>query len=341
MAFNRVSQVTILKSINSGRPKIAILDDWQHIAEAEVDWSPLMARADVRFFHQPFPSEDATVEALVDFDAILAMRERTPFPPSVLDRLPRLRFFNMTGRRARGLDDIVKRGITVAITGGGESGEDTAEHALALMLASARRVTEGDASIRAGHFQDGVAPGTRLAGKTIGILGLGLIGERMAGYCNALGMRVLAYSRSMTADRAQRAGVEPAGIDDIFERSDVVSIHLVLSAETRNLVGRTQLSSMRDGAVLINTSRAQIVDEEALLAALTTGKLRAALDVFHEEPLPADHPLRTAPNTVLTPHVGYGTREIYSLFYRNSLENTLAFLDGTPIRLYAPQLHQV
>jgi phosphoglycerate dehydrogenase-like enzyme len=321
--------------------KIAVLDDWQQIAEQSADWRPLAARAELSFFHQPFASEEAVVEALSGYDAVLAMRERTAFPANVVDRLPRLRFFNMTGRRARGLDEMVKRGIVVAITGGGETGEDTAEHTLALMLAAARRIPEADAAMRAGRFQDGVAPGFRLAGKTVGILGFGLIGKRVAGYCRALGMHVVAYSRSMTEARAADAGVAAVDVDEIFSRADVISIHLVLSPETARLVGSDQLARMKPGALLINTSRAQIVDEQALLAALGSGRIQAAIDVFSEEPLASDHPLRRMGNVVLTPHVGYGTRENYGLFYRNSIENTLAFLDGAPIRLYAAGRHQV
>lgn len=321
--------------------RIAVLDDWQRIAEESADWTPLARRAELGFFREPFVSEDAVVEALAGYDAILAMRERTAFPPRVVDRLPRLRFFNMTGRRARGLDEMVKRGIVVAITGGGETGVDTAEHTLALMLAAVRHIPQGDASIRAGRFQEGVAPGLRLSGRTVGILGFGLIGARVATYCRALGMNVIAYSRSMTPARAAAAEVEAVGVDELFSRADVVSIHLVLSSETAGLVGESRLSRMKRGALLINTSRAQIVDEAALLAALGSGRIQAALDVFNEEPLSPDHPLRKAGNVVLTPHVGYGTREIYELFYRNSIENTLAYLDGAPIRLYAPERHEV
>jgi phosphoglycerate dehydrogenase-like enzyme len=318
------------------RPRVAVLDDWQRVARDLVDWTPLTERAEVAFFHEPLGGPERVVAALAGFDAILAMRERTAFPDAVVARLPRLRFFNITGRRARGLDVMLDRGITVAITGGGETGEDTAQHALALMLAAARRVVDGDASIRRGGFQDGTDPGMKLAGRTLGILGLGLIGGLMAGYGRALGMEVVAWSRSMTPEKAGAAGVEPVARDDLFRRADVVSIHLVLSPETRGLVGAAELALMRDGAVLVNTSRADIVDETALLAELASGRLRAGLDVFPTEPLPPDHPLRRLTNAVLTPHLGYGTRETMVEFYRASIENTLAFLDGAPIRVFAP-----
>ncbi len=320
--------------------KVAVLDDWQGIAHDCADWSALQRLAEVVFFHRPFGSRDEAVAALEGFDAILAMRERTAFTPDVIDRLPKLRFFNMTGRRARGLDDMVRRGIVVSITGGGEGGEDTAEHALALMLSAVRHVPEGDAAIRVGRFQEGVQPGLRLAGKTLGILGLGLIGRRVARYARALDMHVLAWSRSITRDKAAAADAESVTREALFERSDIVSIHLVLAPETRGIVGAADLARMRPGALLVNTSRAPLIDEAPLLEALRAGRLHAALDVFAEEPLPADHPLCHMPNTVLTPHVGYGTIEAYRHFYHRSVENTLAFLGGAPIRRYDPESHR-
>jgi D-3-phosphoglycerate dehydrogenase len=181
----------------------------------------------------------------------------------------------------------------------------------------------------------------RLAGKTVGILGLGLIGAKVARYCRSLGMEVIAWSRSMTAEKAAAAGVEPVSRETLFERADVVSIHLVLSAETERIVGPAELARMRTGALLVNTSRAGLIDEAALLGALRGGRIQAALDVFGEEPLPPGHPLLAAPHTVLTPHVGYGTRENYRHFFRTSVENVLAFLDGAPIRRYEPELHEV
>lgn len=321
-------------AVSGGKPRVAVLDDWQRIAEQSADWSALSERAEVVFFHRPLGSKVNLVTTLGDFDAILAMRERTAFPEGVIAHLPRLKFFNMTGRRARGLDAMVRRGITVSITGGGEDGIDTAEHTLALMLATARRIPEGDNAIKHGAFQENVEPGPRLAGKTVGILGLGVIGARVASYCRALGMKVIAWSRSMTPEKAAAAGVEAVGIDALFDRADIVSIHLVLAKQSEGMIGRAQLARLRQGAILVNTSRAPLIDEEALLEALHERRIQAALDVFSEEPLPKTHPLRNAPNVVLTPHLGYGTRENYEFFYRRSIENTLAFLDGAPIRPY-------
>ncbi|GHU38917.1 2-hydroxyacid dehydrogenase [Betaproteobacteria bacterium] len=333
MRLNNIDQNIASRPI----ARVAVLDDWQCIAELCADWSALRQQAEVVFFHRPFVSKTEVIASLADFDAILSMRERTVFPEDVIANLPRLKFFNITGRRARGLDVMVRRGITVSITGGGENGADTAEHSLALMLATARRIPEGDAAIKHGAFQEKVEPGHRLEGKTVGILGLGLIGGRVASYCRALGMNVLAWSRSMTADKAAMAGVEAVDIDALFDRADVVSIHLVLSPQTQGIASRAQLVRLRKGAILVNTSRSPLIDEEALLEALHERRIQAALDVFNEEPLPLDHPLRAAPNVVLTPHVGYGTYENYETFYRNSVENTLAFLSGTPIRRYVSE----
>lgn len=321
--------------------RIAVIDDWQNVARTSADWGPLEQRAEVVFFNRPLGSPDAIVGALAEFDVILAMRERTIFSPEIIARLPRLKFFNMTGRRARGLDDLARAGVTVSTTGGSDTGEDTAEHALALILAAVRDLAAGDAAIRVGRFQEGVAPGFRLAGKTLGVLGLGRIGDKLAGYARALGMNVIAWSRSMTDAKAATASVEPVSREELFARSDIVSIHLVLSDETRGMVDAAALARMRPGAILVNTSRAPIVDEPALLAALHSGRIRAALDVFMDEPLPAGHKLIAAPNTVLTPHLGYTTLEAYAQFYRSSIENALAFLDGKPIRRYEPDRRPV
>jgi phosphoglycerate dehydrogenase-like enzyme len=316
-----------------------VIDDWQRVAESSADWSELAARAELRFYHEPFVSEDAAARALADCDGILAMRERTRFTETLLARLPRLKFFNMTGRRARGLESIVARGITVAITGGGEQGEDTAEHTLALVLSCARDIPAADRSMKTGGFQDGVRAGFRLAGRTIGLLGFGVIGRRVASYALALDMEVVAWSRSLVPGCEPMDSVKAVQFDELFSRADIVSVHLVLAPETRGIVGAEQLVRMKRGALLVNTSRAGIVDESALLEALDERRIHAALDVFPEEPLPHDHPLRRAPGTVLTPHLGYATLENYEHFYRASVENALAFLDGAPIRAYLPEAH--
>jgi phosphoglycerate dehydrogenase-like enzyme len=318
-----------------GRTRVAVLDDWQQVAQRCADWTPLRARADVEFFATPFSGEDDTARRLVDFDIVLAVRERTPFPASLSKRLPKLKMFGLTGARAALVDvaAMIDRGVTVCYTGGGPSGATTAELALGLMLAATRHIAAGDAAVRAGRFQRGVPVGVVLAGKTIGLIGLGRIGALMARYCRALDMRVLAWSRNLTDEKAAAAGAQHATKEELLASSDIVSLHLVLSDRTRGVVGAADLARMKSGAILINTARAGLVDEAALIEAVESGRVFAALDVFSVEPLPADHPLARAPNTVLTPHLGYSALEVYEEYYRHSIENALAFLDGKPIRV--------
>jgi phosphoglycerate dehydrogenase-like enzyme len=315
--------------------RIAVLDDWQKVARASADWTPLTKRAEVEFFDAPFADEDEAARRLAPFDMILATRERTPFPPSLVARLPRLRMFGLTGARA-GLIDLagmIARGITVCYTGGGPGVSSTAEIALALMLAAARHVPAGDVAVRDGRFQHGVPLGHVLDGKTLGLVGLGRIGARMAAYGRALGMNVLAWSQNLTADAAAAAGATRVEKADLFARSDVVSVHLVLSPRSRGIVGAAELAAMKPGAILVNTARAPLVEEAALLDAVQTRRIVAALDVFYREPLPADHPFTRAQNVVLTPHLGYSVAEVYREFYAHSIENALAFLDGKPTRV--------
>ncbi len=317
--------------------RIAVLDDWQDAARGSADWSVLEQRAGLVFFHEPFAGEDAAAAALADFEIIMAMRERTPFPASLIARLPRLKMFNLTGRRARLIDmaAMMARGITVCTTGGGDGGAGTAELALALMLAAARGIPRGDSSVRAGRFQAGTAAGIELAGKTLGVIGLGRIGRLMARYGAALDMRVLAWSENLTTDRALAGGATYAPKDELLAQSDVISLHLVLSPRTAGILGAAEIAVMKPGAILINTSRAGLVDQDAMLAALHADRISAGLDVFDSEPVPLGHPLLVVPNTVLTPHIGYGTAETFHQFYRQSIENVTAFLDGTPINLAA------
>jgi phosphoglycerate dehydrogenase-like enzyme len=314
--------------------RVAVLDDWQNIAEAAADWSTLRARADVVFFHQAFASEDEAAAHLADFDILMPMRERTPFPESLIARLPKLKFFAMTGKRAGAIDfaALARRHVAISYSLDGGNGEATAELALALMLAAARSLPAADAAIRAGGFQAGVPVGSQLAGKTIGLIGLGRLGSRMARYAAALDMKVLGWSPNLTAERAAAAGASFVPRDELLTQADIVSLHIVLSPITRGMIGARELELMKTGAILVNTSRAPLVDETALIAELRMGRLIAALDVFEREPLPADHPLRHLPNTVLTPHLGYGAIEAFRSFYTQGIENVLAFLDGAPIR---------
>lgn len=315
--------------------RVAVIDDWQDVAQRCADWTPLTARADVEFFSRPFAGEDDAAARLAPFDIVLATRERTPFPASLSSRLPNLRMFGMTGARAALIDigAMIDRGVIVCHTGGGPSSASTAQLALGLMLAAARRIPAGDAAVRAGQFQRGVPLGFAVSGKTIGLIGLGKIGSLMARYCRALDMQVLGWSANLTDDKAQAAGASRVSKDELLARADVVSLHLVLSDRSRGVIGNDDLARMKNGAILVNTARAGLVDEPALIAAVQAGRIVAALDVFSVEPLPATHPLARSPNTVLTPHLGYGVREVYDEYYRHSVENALAFLDGKPIRV--------
>jgi phosphoglycerate dehydrogenase-like enzyme len=251
-------------------------------------------------------------------------------------RLPKLEMFGLTGHRAALIDlaGMMGAGITVCTTGGGPSVASTAELALGLMLAAVRRIPQGDANVRAGRFQLGVDAGPVLEGKTLGLIGLGRIGSRMASYGRALGMRVLAWSQNLTDEKAQAGGAERVEKHALLAAADIVSLHLAMSDRSRGTLGADDLARMRPGAILVNTARAPLVDEAALLAAVASGRLIAALDVFHREPLAADHPFLRAKNVVLTPHIGYGVTEVYAEYYQHCVENALAYLDGKPIRLH-------
>ncbi len=314
--------------------RVAVLDDWQDAARAAADWSQISERAELEFFGAPFASENEAAGKLASFDIILAMRERTPFPASLIRRLPRLRMFGLTGSRGALVDMafMLEQGITVCHTDPGPGAESTAELALALILAAARDLPSASAAVHSGEFQRGTRPGVLLEGKTLGVIGLGKIGSRLAKFGNALGMKVQAWSQNMTAEQAGTAGAMLVSKDDLLSTSDVVSLHLVLSARTEGVIGWQDLAKMKRGAILVNTSRAKLVDEAALIEAVQAQRIVAAVDVFQQEPLPAEHPLAHSRNAVLTPHLGYSTQEVFAVFYAQLVENTLAYLDGKPIR---------
>ena len=320
--------------------KVAVLDDWMGVARNSTDWSLLIARSEVVFFQQAFTGEEDAVEKLADFEIILSMRERTPMPASLPGRLPKLRMLAITGSRNLSLDipACTARGVIVCNTVDTSSrAAATAELALGLLLATARAIPAADANIRAGRFQEGLPVGISLAGKTMGIVGLGRLGSYMTRYCLALNMNVLAWSQNLTVEKAQEAGATLVSKEELLSRSDAVSIHLVLSPRSRGLIGASDIARMKPGAILINTSRGPIVDETALINAVRSRRIIAALDVYDREPLPVNHPLRSTPNTVMTPHLGYGVHETWTAFYRQSLENALAFLDGKPLRVMNPE----
>ncbi|HVY16775.1 MAG TPA: D-2-hydroxyacid dehydrogenase family protein [Rhodopila sp.] len=321
--------------------KVAVLDDWQGVARGAADWTPLQARAEVVFFSDAFSDEDDAAAKLQDFEIVLSMRERTPLPASLINRLPKLKMLGMTGARNLSLDTAActARKIPVCNTqGGGYADSATAELALGLLISAARGLAVGDAKIRAGGFQMGVPVGIGLADKTIGLVGLGRLGGYMAAYCKALRMHVQAWSQNLTAERAEAVGAKLVSKDELMATSDAISIHMVLSPRSRGLVGAADIARMKPGAILINTSRGPIVDEAAMLSALHAGKIVAALDVYDREPLPVDHPLRSAPNTVLSPHLGYCVKETWDGFYPQMIENALAFLDGKPVRVTNPEV---
>ena len=317
--------------------KIAVLDDWQDVARESADWSTLATRAELAFLADAFGTEDEAAAALADFDILLTMRERTAFRATFIRRLPKLRMIGITGAHVATLDlaACARQGIVVCSTAGGAHAAPyaTAELALGLMIAATRSIPAADATIRAGGFQRGVPVGMSLAGKTLGIVGLGRLGARMARYALALDMNVIAWSPSLTEDKARQAGARLVGKADLMAVSDAISIHMVLSPRSRGIIGAEDIGRMKQGAIVVNTSRGPLIDEIALVAAVKAGKIVAALDVYDQEPLPKDHPLRALRHTVLTPHLGYGVAETWRDFYPRSVENAVAFLDGTPIRV--------
>ncbi|MFF8312641.1 D-2-hydroxyacid dehydrogenase family protein [Streptomyces lydicus] len=317
-------------------PRCAVLDDYQGVALSVADWSPLSDAVDVRTLRQPFRSEDEVVAAIDDCEIVVAMRERTPFPASLLARLPRLRLLITSGMRnaAIDLDAAARHGVTVC--GTASNAEPPVELTWALILGLARNVVTENTALRAGGPWQSTL-GADLHGRTLGLLGLGKIGTRVAHIGLAFGMDVVAWSPNLTPERAAEAGVRAAaGKEELLESSDFVSVHLVLGERTRGLLGAGELRRMRPTSYLINTSRAAIVDQPALLQALRENWIAGAgLDVFEQEPLPADHPLRTLPNVLALPHLGYVTRRNYEGYFQQAVEDITAFLAGTPIR----QLH--
>jgi D-3-phosphoglycerate dehydrogenase len=320
--------------------KLALLDDYQKLALGYVDWDKARSRGvEITAFDRHLGTVDQAAAALAPFDAVLLLRERQPMPKALIDRLPNLKFVIMTGARAPSLDiaACTARGIPVSNTGTGPSQAPTAELAWALLMDAARQVSRSDRRVRAGGWHDGMEMGTILEGKRLGIIGLGRLGSKMARYARAFGMEVVAWSQNLTAEKAREGGATLVSKDELLSTSDIVTIHLVLSDRTRGLIGRTELARMKKGAILINSSRGPIVDEAALIEALRSKHLRAAgLDVYDVEPLPPGHPLTTLENVVLAPHLGYVDDATFRAFYRDGLENLLAWLDGNPIRVVNP-----
>ena len=307
--------------------RIAILDDYQNAALEMADWSPLAGRAAITVFNDHLSHIDAVVDRLLPFDVVCVMRERTPLPRAVIERLPRLKLIASTGSRNASIDleAATERGIVIAHTGYDKY--PTIEMTWALILASARQVASENANLRAGGWQRAVGDGLR--GKTLGVLGLGNIGLEVARIGGAFGMEVIAWSQNLTAEKAQTCGARLVSKAELFRNADILTIHLVLSDRTRALVGAAELQAMKPSARLINTSRGPIVDEPALIAVLRERRIAAAaLDVFDIEPLPVDHPFRSLENVLSTPHIGYVTRDLYRTFYGDTVKNITRWLDA-------------
>jgi phosphoglycerate dehydrogenase-like enzyme len=314
-------------SAKQERSKIAVLDDYQHVALSLADWSVLDARATVTVFDDHLAETDAIVERLRPFDIVCVMRERTPMTRGIIERLPKLRLIASTATRNASIDlkAAEERGVQVVHTG--YSSAPTTELTWALILGSARNLVAENTSLRGGGWQQSV--GDDMAGRTLGVVSLGNVGDAVARIGNAFGMKVIAWSQNLTAERAAEAGATRVSKEDLFREADIVSIHLVLSRRTRGLVGAAELALMKPSARLVNTSRGPIVVEPDLIAALTTGSIAgAAIDVFDQEPLPPEHPFRALPNLLATPHIGYVSRGLYGRFYQDTVENIRRWLDG-------------
>jgi len=315
--------------------RLAILDDYQKAALSMADWDSLRPGVEIQTFHDPFPSEDAAAEQLRDFEIVVAMRERTALRRPLLERLPKLKLLVTTGMVNASIDlkAAAERGIVVC--GTSSLRHPTAELTWGLILALARSITSEDAGMHKGGWQTTVGVG--LHGKVLGVLGLGRLGSLVAAYGIAFQMDVIAWSENLTTERASEVGVRRVDKQELFQSADFLTIHTILSKRTRGLVGPGDLAAMKPTAYLINTSRGPIVNERALIAVLEGRKIAgAALDVYDQEPLPADHPFRRLGNVVLTPHLGYVTTENYRVFYGDAVEDIRAFVAGNPIRVLTP-----
>ncbi|MDF2398576.1 D-2-hydroxyacid dehydrogenase family protein [Pseudomonas sp. 3MA1] len=312
--------------------QIAVIDDWQDVAREVVDWSVLQGIGQVSFLHDYPGDRELLVQRLLPFQVICVMRERTLFDAALLQRLPRLKLLLTGGMRNAAIDLEAAKALGIQVCGSDSYRQAAPELTWALLMALTRNLLNEANALRAGHWQQGL--GGDLHGKTLGLLGLGNIGQRVAQFGQVFGMRVIAWSQNLSAERAAAAGVTLVGKQALFEQADVLSVHLVLSERSRHLVDAQALAWMKPDALLVNTARGPIVDEAALIAALEQGRLAgAALDVFAEEPLPAEHPFRRLPNVLATPHIGYVSRQNYRVFFSQMIEDLQAWHAGRPIRL--------
>jgi phosphoglycerate dehydrogenase-like enzyme len=313
----------------------AILDDYQNAALRVADWSRVKDDLDIKVFDKPLGNDDAVIQTLKDYSIVCAMRERTRFSRRVIENLPNLKLLITTGMRNASIDlkAAAERGVLVC--GTGAVGNPTVGITIGLMLELTRRVGFENARMKAGEPWQ-VTIGTDVDGKTLGCVGLGRLGSRVAKVAQTLGMRTIAWSQNLTPEKAREAGAEYVTKDELFRQADVISVHLVLSDRSRGLIGAKELSLMKPTAYIINTARGPIIDETALVSALSERRIAGAgLDVFDVEPLPLDHPLRRLDNVVLTPHLGYVSAENYAVYFRDTVEDIRAFLDGKPVRIVA------
>ena len=315
--------------------RIALLDDYQNVALAMADWGSLPSTAEVVTFSDHVASDDALAERLADFEIIMAMRERTPFQKPLFDRLTNLELLVTAGMRNAAIDLDAATAAGVVVCGTNGQPYPTAELTWGLIISLMRQIPREHQATREGHWQ--LDCGLGLAGRTLGILGLGRLGSHVAKVGLAFEMNVIAWSQNLTDQRAAEVGVTRVSKEALLSSSDVLSIHLVLGDRTRGLIGQAELAAMKPQAYIVNTSRGPIIDEKALVAALQNRTIAGAgLDVFDVEPLPIEHPLRSLENTVITPHIGYVTTETYATFYGDALEDMQAYLQGAPIRVLNP-----
>lgn len=316
--------------------RAAILDDYQNLALNYADWSSVSKDVELKIFNKAFAGQDEAIKALQDFEIVVGMRERTPFPRAMIEALPKLKLLITTGLRNNAFDikAAAARGVTVC--GTGSVGNPTAGITFGLMLELTRKLGFENARMKAGEpWQTTIGPD--LGGMTLGIIGLGKLGQRSALIGKAFGMKPIAWSPNLTPERAAEGGAEFASKEDLFARADIITIHIVLSDRTRGIISAADIGRMKKTAYLVNTSRGPLVDEKALIAALETRQIAGAgLDVFDQEPLPLDHPFRKLDNVVMTPHLGYVSEQNYRKYFPDIVEDIRAWLDGKPVRVIAP-----
>ncbi len=312
--------------------RIAILDDYHNIALESADWGSLPKGCDLTVFGEHLGPEPAVIKALQEFDVIVAMRERTPFPASVINALPELKLLVTTGMRNLAIDMSAARDRGIPVCGTAMAPYAAFEHTWALILAITKHIPREDRCMREGGWQSDVGMG--LNGKTLGVLGLGKLGSKVARVALAFDMKVIAWSQNLTEERAKECGATLVDKETLFKQSDILTIHVILGDRTRGIVGGKELALMKPSAYLVNTSRGPVVDEDALIEALQAKVIAgAAIDVYDIEPLPVHHPLRSMENTVLTGHTGYLLRETFQVAYGQALEDVKSWLNGKPVRV--------